>query len=60
VTAFADDGPGGTGELLAIMIKLGKAGSNAADDHSEVTKLAPPRCPADSSGRGWSAPAAHP
>lgn len=47
LAAFADHGQDGSGELLAIMLRLGNAGSNTAADHVEATKLAlaqlPPR-----------------
>ena len=40
LTAFADHGPGGAGEPLAIMLRPGNAGSNTAADHIEITRLA--------------------
>ena len=40
LTAFADHGPDGAGEPLAIMLRPGNAGSNTAADHIEVTRLA--------------------
>lgn len=38
--AFADHGPAGTGEMLAIKLRPGNAGSNTATDHITVTKAA--------------------
>jgi hypothetical protein len=40
LTAFADHGPDGSGEPLAIMLRPGNAGSNTAADHIEATRLA--------------------
>jgi hypothetical protein len=40
LTAFADHGPDGGGEPLAIMLRPGNAGSNTAADHIQVTRLA--------------------
>jgi hypothetical protein len=40
MTAFADHGPDGSGEPLAIMLRPGNAGSNTAADHIEATRLA--------------------
>jgi hypothetical protein len=40
LTAFADHGPDGTGEPLAVMLRAGNAGSNTAADHIEATRLA--------------------
>jgi hypothetical protein len=40
MTAFADHGPGGSGEPLAIMLRPGNAGSSTAADHIEATRLA--------------------
>jgi hypothetical protein len=39
MTAWADHGPGGNGEPLAIMLRPGNAGSNTAADHIEATRL---------------------
>jgi hypothetical protein len=39
LAAFADHGPGGSGETLAILLRHGGAGSNTAADHIEVTRL---------------------
>ncbi|MGB4777155.1 IS1380 family transposase [Microbacterium sp.] len=38
--AFADHGPEGTGEMLAIRLRPGNAGSNTAADHIAVVKAA--------------------
>ena len=40
LAAFADHGPAGSGEPLAIMLRPGNAGSNTAADHIETTRLA--------------------
>ncbi len=40
LAAFADHGPAGTGEPLAIVLRPGNAGANTAADHIEVTRLA--------------------
>jgi GMC oxidoreductase/Transposase DDE domain group 1 len=40
LAAFADHGPEGGGEPLAILLHPGNAGSNTAADHIEVTRLA--------------------
>jgi hypothetical protein len=37
---FADHGPDGSGEPLAIVLRPGNAGSNTAADHIEATRLA--------------------
>ncbi len=37
---FVDHGPGGTGELVAALLRPGNAGSNTADDHVTATQLA--------------------
>ena len=39
LTAFADHGPDGGGEPLAIMLRPGNAGSNTAADHIQVARL---------------------
>ena len=39
LAGFADHGPDGGGEPLAIMLRPGNAGSNTAADHIEVTRL---------------------
>jgi hypothetical protein len=46
LTAFADHGPDGTGEPLAIVLRPGNAGSNTAADHIEATRLALAQLPA--------------
>ena len=46
MTAFADHGPDGTGEPLAIMLRPGNAGSNTAADHIEATRMALAQLPA--------------
>lgn len=33
---FADHGPGGAGEPLAVLLRPGNAGSNTAADYSQV------------------------
>jgi Transposase DDE domain group 1 len=40
LTVFADHGPGGGGEPLAIVLRAGNAGSNTAADHIAATRLA--------------------
>src|SRR4029077_7803772 len=40
LTVFADHGPEGSGEPLAIMLRPGNAGSNTAADHITATQLA--------------------
>ena len=40
LTVFADHGPEGSGEPLAIVLRAGNAGSNTAADHIEATRLA--------------------
>jgi hypothetical protein len=39
LTAFADHGPDGSGEPLALMLRAGNAGSNTAAGHIEATQL---------------------
>jgi Transposase DDE domain group 1 len=39
LTVFADHGPEGSGEPLAVMLRAGNAGSNTAADHIEATRL---------------------
>jgi Transposase DDE domain group 1 len=46
LTVFADHGPEGSGEPLAIMLRPGNAGSNTAADHIEATRLALAQLPA--------------
>ena len=40
LTVFADHGPEGSGEPLAVMLRPGNAGSNTAADHIQATRLA--------------------
>ena len=40
LTVFADHGPEGSGEPLALMLRPGNAGSNTASDHIQATRLA--------------------
>ena len=40
LTVFADHGPEGSGEPLAVLLRAGNAGSNTAADHIEATRLA--------------------
>ena len=40
MTAWADHGPDGSGEPLAIVLRPGNAGSSTAADHIEATRLA--------------------
>ena len=56
LTAFADHGPDGSGEPLAIMLRPGNAGSNTAADHIEITRLALAQLPATCAARCSSAP----
>src|SRR5260221_14364245 len=42
---FADHGPAGSGEPLAIMLRPGNAGSNTAADHIKATRLGPAQLP---------------
>jgi hypothetical protein len=46
LTAFADHGPDGSGEPLAIVLRAGNAGSNTAADHIEATRLSLAQLPA--------------
>jgi hypothetical protein len=46
LTVFADHGPDGSGEPLAIMLRAGNAGSNTAADHIDATRLALAQLPA--------------
>ena len=46
LTAFADHGPEGSGEPLAIVLRPGNAGSNTAADHIEAARLAIAQLPA--------------
>ena len=47
LTVFADHGPDGLGEPLAMMLRPGNAGSNTAADHIQATRLALAQLPAD-------------
>jgi DDE family transposase len=40
LAVFADHGPAGSGEALAIMLRPGNAGSNTASEHIEAARLA--------------------
>jgi Transposase DDE domain group 1 len=40
LAVFADHGPGGSGEALAVVLRPGNAGSNTAADHIEAVRLA--------------------
>jgi hypothetical protein len=46
LTVFADHGPHGSGEPLAIALRPGNAGSNTAADHIQATRLALAQLPA--------------
>jgi len=46
MTAFADHGPDGTGEPLAIVLRPGNAGPDTAADHIEAARLALKQLPA--------------
>ena len=48
---FADHGPPGAGEPLAILLRAGNAGSNTAADHIEATRLALAQLPQDTRRR---------
>ncbi|WP_230985974.1 IS1380 family transposase, partial [Microbispora oryzae] len=45
MTVFADHGPAGGGEPLAIVLRPGNAGSNTAADHITATRLATAQLP---------------
>jgi hypothetical protein len=47
LTVFADHGPAGTGEPLAVLLRRGNAGSNTAADHITVIRSALRQLPAD-------------
>ena len=49
--AFADHGPDGTGEPLAVLLRPGNAGSNTAADHITVLRDALRQLPGHQSGR---------
>jgi hypothetical protein len=40
LAVFADHGPNGSGEALAVVLRSGNAGSNTAADHIEAVRLA--------------------
>jgi hypothetical protein len=46
LTVFADHGPEGAGEPLAIVLRAGNAGPDTAADHIEATRLALAQLPA--------------
>ena len=46
LAAFADHGPDGSGEPLAILLRPGNAGSNTAADHIEAARLSLAQLPA--------------
>jgi hypothetical protein len=48
--AFADHGPDGTGEPLAVALRAGNAGSNTAADHIAVTRQALAQLPSHRPG----------
>jgi hypothetical protein len=60
IWAFADHGPDGTGEPLAVALRPGNAGSNTAADHITVIRQAlrqlPSYQPGRRAGRCWSVP----
>jgi hypothetical protein len=45
LAVFADHGPGGSGEALAVVLRPGNAGSNTAADHIEAVRLAQAQLP---------------
>jgi hypothetical protein len=47
IAAFADRGSAGTGEALAMLLRKGNAGSNAAADHIHVARLALAQLPSN-------------
>jgi hypothetical protein len=52
LAAFADHGPEGTGEPLAVELRPGNAGSNTAADHIAVARLSLAQIPASRRRRG--------
>ena len=48
--AFADHGPDGTGEPLAVTLRAGNAGSNTAADHIDLTREALAQLPSHRPG----------
>jgi hypothetical protein len=51
IGAWADHGPGGTGEPLAVLLRPGNAGSNTAADHISVVKDALAQLPGSTADR---------
>jgi len=49
--AFVDHGPTGTGEMVAVQLRPGNAGSNTTLDHIAVTRAALAQLPAHRAGR---------
>ena len=49
--AFVDHGAAGTGEMIAISLRPGNAGSNTATDHIAVTRAALAQLPGHQTGR---------
>jgi len=49
--AFVDHGVDGTGEMIAVALRPGNAGSNTAVDHIEVTRAALAQLPTHQAGR---------
>jgi len=48
---FVDHGPAGTGEMVAVQLRPGNAGSNTATDHIAVTRAALAQLPGHQPGR---------
>ena len=51
VCAFVDHGVAGTGEMVAVALRPGNAGSNTATDHIAVTRAALAQLPGHRAGR---------
>jgi hypothetical protein len=49
--AFVDHGADGTGEMIAVALRPGNAGSNTATDHIAVTRAALAQLPGHRPGR---------
>jgi hypothetical protein len=49
--AFVDHGAAGTGEMIAVSLRPGNAGSNTATDHIAVTRAALAQLPGHQAGR---------
>src|ERR1700746_3598151 len=47
LTVFADHGPEGTGEALAVLLRAGNAGSDTAAGHIEAARLGLAQLPRD-------------